>query len=158
MINSNKPVYTVKQAVEKLAKYCAYQERSQWEVRNKMNDFQLSDDQKEEVIVELIQHDFLNEQRFAESFARGKFVIKKWGRIKISNELKKHKVSQRCLQLAFKEIDAVKYEATLIEILEKRLNKVKRPLSYKEKSKATNYALSRGYELDIILSAMSQLD
>ncbi len=77
-------VYTQKQALIKAESYCAYQERCQQEVRDKLYSWGLHEVQVENVIAELIASNFINEERFAKAYAGGKFRIKKWGRVKIS--------------------------------------------------------------------------
>lgn len=81
--------YTVTEALQKLMHFCAYRDRSQREVENKLDEMRMIPVAKEKIIISLMQENFLNEERFARSFVRGKFRIKKWGRIKIKQELKK---------------------------------------------------------------------
>ena len=85
--------------------YCAYQERSQQEVRSKLYEWGLWKEVVEEVIVKLINDNFLNEERFALAYAGGKFRIKKWGKIKIQQGLKLKGVSEYCIKKAFASID-----------------------------------------------------
>ena len=89
--------YTPKEAKVKIAKFCAYQERCHQEVRDKLFSFGLLPNDVEEIIFELIQEDFINEERFTKAFVRGKFNYKKWGRIKITQELKRRKISDYCI-------------------------------------------------------------
>src|SRR5688500_741234 len=102
-----------KQALIKARNYCAYQERCQQEVRDKLYEWGLWPEAVENIIVELITDNFLNEERFATTFAGGKFRIKKWGRVKIKLELKKRKISEYCIKQAMKEIDEKDYLKTL---------------------------------------------
>ena len=116
-------VYTVKQALERISKYCAYQERCQMEVRNKLSEFDLNPDEIEEVISELIQQNFLNEERFSRAFARGKFRINGWGKKKIGLALAQKQVSSACIQLGFQEIPPDKYGEKLRNFARKEMNK-----------------------------------
>ena len=104
-------------AFAKLTKYCAYQERCHSEVRNKLYEWGLYQSVVEETIVSLIQDDFLNEERFAEAYARGKFRIKKWGRIKILAELNKRKISEYCKKKGLDQIDEGEYLVALADVL-----------------------------------------
>ena len=88
----NNKVYTVKEATERIQSFCAIQDRCQWEVKKKMKEWGISDEIIENILTDLILEKFVDEQRFAESFCRGKFKIKRWGKIKIKNELKIRKI------------------------------------------------------------------
>ena len=109
------------------------------------------------LIVELIQFNFLNEERYARSFARGKFRIKKWGKIKIRMALKKRDIKFKCIDLSMLEIDDKTYFNTLKELLQKKNETVKETNSYKRKMKLTSYLVSRGYEYDLIHDALVEL-
>ncbi|MTI20611.1 RecX family transcriptional regulator, partial [Fulvivirga sp. RKSG066] len=115
---------SVNEALTKLARYCAYQERSQVQVRQKLYELGLYSDEVEEVIVKLITDDFVNEERFARSYAGGKFRLKKWGRIKILEGLKQHQISNYCVKKAMAEIDDSDYMQTLCEIIDKKSSTV----------------------------------
>lgn len=145
-------------ALEKMKNWCAYQERSQFEVRNKLVEYGIFNEEAENIISQLIQENFLNEERFALAFARGKFRIKRWGRIKIKLELKQHKVSEYCISKALKQIDDNEYFATLEKIIEKKTKEVKESNKIKKQYKIIKYAMSRGYEQDIIMDAIKNLE
>jgi regulatory protein len=99
----------------------------------------------------------LNEERYARSFARGKFRIKKWGKIKIRMALKKRDINFKCIDLSMLEIDDKTYFNTLKELLQKKNETVKETNSYKRKMKLTSYLVSRGYEYDLINDALVEL-
>ena len=141
-------------ALEKLKNWCAYQERSQFEVRNKLYEYGVYNDDAENIITQLIQENFLNEERFAIAFARGKFRIKHWGKIKIKIELKQHKVSDYCIKNALNQIDGNEYFATLEKIIEKKKSEIKETNKIKKHYKIIKYAMSRGYEQDLIMEAI----
>ncbi|MBN8692700.1 MAG: regulatory protein RecX [Bacteroidetes bacterium] len=138
--------------------WCAYQERSQFEVRNKLFEYGIFNEEAENIISQLIQENFLNEERFALAFARGKFRIKRWGRIKIKLELKQHKVSEYCISKALKQIDGNEYFATLEKIIEKKTKEIRESNKIKKQYKIIKYAMSRGYEQDIIMDAIKKLE
>lgn len=145
-------------ALEKMKNWCAYQERSQFEVRNKLFEYGIFNEEAENIISQLIQENFLNEERFALAFARGKFRIKRWGKIKIKLELKQHKVSEYCISKALKQIDGNEYFATLEKIIEKKTKEIKESNKIKKQYKIIKYAMSRGYEQDIIMDAIKNLE
>lgn len=147
---------TFEQAVKKLQHYCAYQDRCHYEVRSKLLDLGVYGDTLEEVIADLVKDNFLNEERFARSYARGKFRMKKWGKQKITSNLKMKKISAYCIRKAMTEIDEVEYEETLKEIIMKRMGD-KADWDYALFQKTGKYVLSRGYESSLVWQMISRL-
>ncbi len=150
-------VYDLNTAREKIQAYCAYQERCHMEVRMKLKSWGLIQEAIDLLIVELIQYNFLNEERYARSFARGKFRIKKWGKIKIRTALKKRDVYFKCIDLAMLDIDDKTYLNTLKELLQKKNDILKETNLYKRKMKLISYLVTRGYEYDLIHYALVEL-
>ncbi len=151
--NNQEKGFAVSEIREKLAKYCAYQDRCHWEVENKLNEFFVIPEVKEEIIIYLIQNNFLNEERFAKSFVQGKFNQKNWGRIKIRSELKKRKIPIKMIESALNEIDEDQYQSTLAELFEKKNNSLKSERdSFKKKFKIQNFLLQKGFERENIHS------
>lgn len=142
-------------ALVKMQGWCAYQERSQQDARDKLYELGMWTEAVENIIVQLIQDNFLNEERFACSFARGKFNIKKWGRIKIKQELKQKRVGDYCLKKAMKEIDETEYIQTLKKLIETKRKLIKETNKIKLKYKLMSYALSKGYEKDLIFDVLN---
>jgi regulatory protein len=143
--------FTVAEIKEKLAHYCAYQDRCHWEVEQKMREFNLIPEAWDEIIIYLIQNDFLNEERFAKSFARGKFYQKNWGKNKIRIELKKRKIPEKLIQIGLTEIDENDYSKTLNSLFEKKKESLKSERgSFRKKAKIRNYLLQKGYEFELI--------
>jgi len=143
--------------LEKLRKYCAYQDRCHQEVRMKLISLQVYGDEQEDIIIELIKDNFLNEERFAKSYARGKFRLKKWGRNKISMELQRREISDYCIARGLKEIDESDYRDALNEILRKRIEKKSDLGMVLAKDQAIKYAVSRGYESQLIFDVLGEL-
>ncbi len=142
-------------ALMKMQSWCAYQERSQQDARNKLYELGMWEEAVENIIVKLIEDNFLNEERFAMSFARGKFVIKKWGRIKIKQELKQKRVSDYCLKKALQQIDETEYINTLKKLIETKRKLIKEPSKIKLQYKLMTYALSKGYEKDVVFDVLN---
>ena len=151
-------VYDLQIAKEKIQAYCAYQERCHQDVIKKLKSWGLIPDAVDMLLGELMQHNFLNEERFSRSFARGKFRIKKWGRIKIRMELKKKGVYTKCIDIALLEIDANAYYLTLKELLQKKSLLEKETHLFKRKAKLTRYLVSRGFEYDLIRMALEDAE
>ena len=138
------------EAYTKITKWCAYQERAQQEVRDKLYDFGLNKEEVEQLLTRIISEGFVNEERFAISFANGKLNQLGWGRIKISYALKAKRVSDYCIKKALKSLDEGKYVQMLEDAYEKRskIEKEKHPL--KRKYKLMAYLSGRGFEQDLI--------
>ena len=141
--------------LEKARKYCAYQERCQQEVRNKLYEWEVYYDLQEEVIATLISENFINEERFAKIFAGGKFRIKKWGRIKIRVELEKRSISEYSINKGMKEIGERDYQKTLKELAEKKLLEAKEKDAFLKKQKVFQQLLRKGYETDLIKKVLA---
>jgi regulatory protein len=144
-------------ALEKIKNWCAYQERAQQETRDKLYEYGLYKNDVEQIISQLINENFLNEERYAIAFAGGKFRIKKWGRQKIRSELRMRKVSDYCINKALKQIDDNDYLRTLESVIKKKLKQVKEPNEIKKQYKILQYAASRGYEKDLIMDVLNEL-
>jgi len=144
-------------ALAKLQKYCAYQERCHKEVRSKLLTLKVYGDELEEIISELIDDNFLNEERYACTYARGKFRMKKWGRNKIKQSLKFNYVSTYCIKKAMEEIDEEEYLTTLKAILQKQIEKNAKYKDIVARHKAIQYAISRGYEASIVYDQIKEI-
>jgi regulatory protein len=109
------------------------------------------------ILVHLIEHDYLNEERYAKSFARGKFNIKKWGRVRIVNELKQREISKYNIQIALKEIREEDYVSALDSLAKKRLMGLKETNILKRRKKLADYLLYRGWESHLVYAKISEL-
>lgn len=146
--------FTSQQALLKAEQYCAYQERCQQEVRDKLYEWGLHSNEVEKIISELITSDFLNEERFAKAYASGKFRIKKWGRIKIKVELKKRKISEYCIKKAMQVINEDDYLKTIKELIVKKSKDIKEKKSHIKNYKLAKYIASKGFEQNLIFELL----
>lgn len=149
--NQEPRILDKKQALAKAESFCAYQERSQKEVRTKLLDWGVRGDELEEIIADLIVNNFLNEERFAKHYASGKFNIKKWGRIKIKQSLKLKGVPDKILQKALYSLDDDDYMKTLENLAVKKASLLNEPNPLKRKMKLISYLQGKGFETDLIL-------
>ena len=133
-----------------MERYCAYQERCHQEVRRKLQQMRMIPEAIDHIMAHLILNDFLNEQRFADNFVSGKFRIKKWGKNRITHELKLRQISSFNIQNALKEIDEKDYRNTLDEIVKKRLQQMRDTNKDLRKRKLADYLLHRGWESDLV--------
>jgi regulatory protein len=152
-----KKYWSLAEAKIKIASFCAYQERSQQEVRERLKERGIHGDAAEELISLMISEGFLNEERFAKAFVRGKFRLKKWGRNKISHELKSKQLSANCIKSGMQEIDHEEYIQTLSELAEKKAITIKDQDPFKRRYKIYQYLLTKGYENDLINMVLDQL-
>lgn len=136
--------------------YCAYQERSQYEVRGKLITLGMRDQELEEIILHLIENNFINEERFAKAYAQGKLRVKGWGRNKIKQGLKFKQVSTPLIKKALQQLDENEYLEKLQEVLERKEKTVKEKVAYQRNYKLTSYALSRGFEQDLIFFVLKE--
>lgn len=143
-------ILDLKIAIEKAAKYCAYQERCQFDLERKLSEWNVDDEIRDEVIVEMIQQKFIDEERFAVTFATGKVNIKKWGRIKIKNELKSRKISEYSVRKAIESIDEEKYSLNLQHLIQLKASIIAAKNDFEKRMKLIQYLLGRGYELEYI--------
>ena len=145
--------------LQKAASYCAYQERTQDEVRQRLRKWNVWGEEADEIISELISQNYLSEERFAKTYAGGKFRIKNWGRVKIVQELKRRGVSKYSIEQGMKEIGDESYLANLRELLEKKKAALERtetnPLIIKQK--LARYALAKGYESELVWRLLDDL-
>jgi regulatory protein len=148
---------TPQQALQKLKHYCGYQERSHAEVKEKLYSYGIFNSDAEKIISQLIEENYLNEERFAQVFARGKFRMKHWGRVKIRYELKQKKVSEYCIKKGMKEIDEDDYMNTLSDLFEEKMKTLKSEKNiHTKKRKMLDYLLQKGYERDLILNLFNK--
>lgn len=138
------------EALAKIQRYCAYQERSHKEVKTKLYDYGLYTSQVDEIISQLITDGFLNEERFAKAFAGGKFRMKKWGKLKIKNELEFLGLTKNCIQRGLKEIEPADYSKTLKTLIKKKSAEIKEENLYKKRDKVARFVIGKGYEPEMV--------
>ena len=141
----------IEKAFQKIRQFCAYQERNHHEVKEKLYGYGLYKDQVETLISQLIEENFLNEERYAIAFAGGRFRIKDWGKAKIKYELKKHQISDYCIKKALLTIKPEAYRQKLQKLFDAKLKTLKTEKnSFNKKRKLQSYLLQKGYESALI--------
>ncbi|TSE10108.1 MULTISPECIES: regulatory protein RecX [Aquimarina] len=148
---------TVAEAIAKMEHYCAYQERCHKDIESKLKTMMLIPEAKEKIILHLLEHNFLNEERFAKSFARGKFTIKKWGKQRIVRELKFRDISAYNIKTALKEIPEKDYFETFHALSEKKYHSITEQNNSKKRKKLVDYLLYRGWETHLVYEKMNEL-
>jgi regulatory protein len=153
----NKKELTKEQALQKLRHYCAYQERSHSEVKEKLYDLGVRKKEHDEIIASLIEDNYLNEERFAIAFAGGKFRMKQWGRIKIRYELRQRQVSEYSIKKALKQISEEDYRQTLGKLTQEKYSSLKGEQYLVRKKKTIDYLVQKGYEHDLVQMAVEDV-
>ena len=164
--------YTFEEAKQLLARYCAYQERSYQEVEQKLYKMGMILEVREQIVLYLLENNFLNEERYAKAFVSGKFRIKKWGRIKIGQALRQKGVSTANIAIGLNEIDDIAYLECLESLVQRKYKNLSttveinpsvletnaiKQLSFKNKQKLIHYLQQKGYELDLIYKCILDL-
>ena len=150
--------YTISEAQNKLEHYCAYQERCHEEVIQKLWTLKMSKQEADEIIAYLIASNFLNESRFACSFARGKHRIKFWGKVRIVNELKFRNISTYNINLALKEITSEEYLSTFDSLARRHWESIRETNTQKKQKKFCDFMLRKGFESNLVYEKMKELE
>jgi len=153
----SKKSYTVQEALLKLSKYCVYQDRCHQEVEQKLITMNMIPEARAHIISKLIENDFLNEERFAMSYVRGKFNQKGWGRIRLRIELKRRKISEYLINKSIAQIKESEYLSKLEYLSNKKFKQIGKDKSWAAKSKLKNHLIYKGYEIDLIMDQIKNL-
>jgi regulatory protein len=146
-------------ALQKIKHYCGYQERSHAETREKLYSFGLYKQEVEQLLSQLIEEDYLNEERYAISFAGGKFRMKQWGRVKIKYELQQKKISTYCIKKGLAAIDEADYVKCLEKLSREKLSTLRSEKNiFTKRTKLRNYLLQKGYEPALVMDQIATID
>lgn len=149
---------SLKEDLKKIENFCAYQERCHNEVISKLRGMKMDSDEIDQIIVHLIKENFINEERFACSFARGKHRIKHWGKIRIVNELKFRSISQTIINIALKEIIPEEYLSTFHSLAERQWESIREKNALHKRKKFCDYMLRRGFESNLVYDKVKELE
>ncbi len=142
------------EAKVKAANYCAYQERTQQQVRDKLYSLGLHQSDVEEILTSLIVDNFVNEERFARTFSTGKFRIKKWGKLKIKFHLERLNLSDYCIKKGLEEIDEEEYKETLNALIARKQGSVSAENIYLLNKKIAGYLINKGFEPELVWTTL----
>ena len=152
-----KRVYDVSIAIERLKSYCALQDRCQFDVLQKLKEWRLQKATKDYILEILITDKFVDEERFAVSFCRGKFKTKNWGKRKITNALKRKQISTTCINIGLKEIDDNDYNKVLEKLFHQKKNSLKDKNHFIRKTKIASFLIQRGFESNLVWDKIREL-
>jgi len=153
-----KEVFSIKEAIQKIENFCAYQERCHQEVVAKLFQMKMDSDEIDQIMVHLIAENFINEERYACSFARGKHRIKQWGKIRITNELKFKNISQTLINTALKEISPEEYLDTFYALAERNWESIREKNTLKKRKKFCDFMLRKGFESNLVYEKVKELE
>jgi regulatory protein len=156
-LKNKKLTYTVDEAKKRLERYCSYQDRCHKEVTQKLYEMRMIPEASEILLLYLLEENFLNEERFAKSFSRGKFNIKNWGRNRITLELKQRDISKYNIDMALKEIDQDAYHNKIKFLAVKKYELLSEPDSIKKKKKLIDFLLRKGYENYLVYDIVKEI-
>jgi len=150
--------YSFLEAKAKLEALCAYQERCQFELDQKLSSWGFNEEDRSALLADLIANRFLDEERFAIAFVSGKFRIKRWGKIKIRSHMKQKRISDHSIKIAFSGIDSEEYWAATLLLAERKLAEMKEKEDrWQKKAKIIRFLQSRGFEMDLSQDAADQI-
>lgn len=149
---------TEAQAKSRISAYCSKTERCEYDVRKKLQAWELDDAEISRIITLLRSENFLNENRYVLSYVKDKMRFNKWGQRKISFELKKKHIPENLIQAAFDELSGeTGFEESLMTLLQSKLKSVKATNDYERKLKLFRFAAGRGFRTDAIKQCLNKL-
>ncbi|MBO6605539.1 regulatory protein RecX [Psychroserpens sp.] len=149
--------YTFDEAKRRLERYCAYQERCHQEVRRKLIEMRMIPEAQDKIIVHLLEHNYLNEERFVEAFIRGKFRIKKWGKQRLQMELKRKDIHPTLIRKALNRLNTDEYWETFDQLAVQKLESIKESNLQKKRKKLADFLLYRGWESPMVYDKVREL-
>ena len=153
----DKSNYDIKILIEQLKSYCAIQERCSNDIVTKMKSWRITNKNQNKILNILIQEDFINDKRYSKSFCRGKFRIKKWGKLKIINELKRKNINLTTISSSLNEISDIDYSKELDTQFNKKKQSTNSLNYYDKKKKIANYLIGKGYESNLVWEKLKEL-
>tara|TARA_B100000902_G_C26654497_1_gene595387 strand:+ start:48 stop:518 length:471 start_codon:yes stop_codon:yes gene_type:complete len=147
---TKKTLKDTKEAAKLIRNYCAIQERCIFDVRSKLQGWGILYKDIREIIKELVHHNFINESRYAKTFCRGKFNIKKWGRMKIIYEMKKKNISEDDINQGIRIIDNHEYKKVLESLYIRKSKSIKIKDKFKKEAKIAKFLQQKGFETNMI--------
>jgi regulatory protein len=156
-VSDSKKKVSYAKALKKLSTYCAYQERSIFEVMSKLEELEVNEEDAKKVFQTLQEQDFVNEKRFVESFVRGRFGLKRWGRIRIRQELKMRDISDHLIKDGLDLLEPEEYHETLVYLAERKWKLTNETNLYKKKAKVVRFLIFRGFESEMVWEFIKEL-
>ena len=146
------------EALQKAAAYCSLSEKCEYEVKEKLRTWDVSNTDVAKVIDQLRHDDFINDARYCTYYTRDKFRFNRWGKIKIGMMLRSKQLPEEEITNALAQIDEAEYEEALVVILQTKLKSLTYKFEYEKQGKLFRFAQSRGFEHNIISNVIRQLE
>ncbi len=147
----------LKQAKSKAAKFCSGRERAPFEVLQKLQKWEVTEDEAQAILGELVEERFVDELRFCRAFCNDKFEFNRWGRNKIQQALFQYHLPEDVVKEAFMVIDPEKYELVLLDLARKKWDKTSGDV-WGRKQKTIAYMLSKGFEMGLAFEAIKKIE
>ncbi len=154
MSDVNEKLSGLKTILHKAQEYCAYQERCPFDVEQKLHLWGVDKERSKKIIEKLIKENFIDEARYARSFVRGKFLYNKWGKLKITNELRSKKIKKETISTGLDEINDDEYFQTIKTLAQKKETEIKENDLFKKKQKVARFLISRGFEPSLVFEIL----
>ncbi len=151
----DKPL-TPDQVLDKMAKYCAYQERCVKDVRDKLKTFDIPEEEKAKILDYLLDNRFVNDERFVKSFVRGKINQNGWGMNKIRFHLMQKSIDKELIDEALEQTGEEVYRQRLIDILKAKSKTIKAETDFEKKRKLAAYAMQKGFEGNLVWEVLKE--
>jgi len=146
-----------RQALNKSAALCSRKEYCSSDIRKKLVNWDLSDDEVDKAIDWLKQEKFIDDGRYAGYYVKDKFVFNGWGRIKIRYQLRAKGIESSLIEIAMEQIDEGDYLGKMAELLHSKVRRIKNKDKWQTKAALARFAQSRGFEPDIVFRAIDNL-
>ncbi len=149
--------YDVINAIERLKKYCVLQDKCKWDASQKMQTWKLNKKTQQNILELLIKEKYIDEERYAKSFCRGKFKIKKWGKLKIISALKRKYISVENINIGIKEINKNEYLETLENLYQKKKKSTRIINTHIKNKRIAEFLINKGYESNLVWNKIKKL-
>lgn len=156
-MNNPKKDITPSQAMNRAAALCARSERAPAEIREKLRQWGLSTSDTSQILRQLTEQGFLNEDRYARAFAKDRFTFNGWGKIKIAYQLRQKGIPDDIIDEAMMVIDDEQYRERLIGLLRDKWQAVKGREPRAAWAAMMRFAASRGFETAIAGECVKQV-
>jgi regulatory protein len=146
-----------KEALLRLQRLCAMQEKCLWDVRKKMLRWGLGKAEMEEVEQRLVAEKFVDEARYAAAFVREKVKFSRWGVNKIRAALHAKKIGSDLVDDALREVDPIRQKDDVAKELQKKAQAAQATSPKKLFAKLVRFGVSRGYDYEDVVKAAGKI-
>jgi len=132
-----------------MQRLCSVKEYCIYDINEKLKKSPLNEEDRKNIIDDLIKQNYINEQRYVQAFIHDKLYLSKWGLTKIKFALKQKNINAELYKEIINEIEEEKYVQSFISLAKSKWKKLKESDPYVRKQKLIRYLMGRGIEYDI---------